>query len=118
LSRLAHFSDECYKEIAFSARNFRIFTANNSRGNTSMRHRILVLLAPVVSMWLGGCATVDTTPKLDLDRANADELFKAERAHLTQRPKIGLALAGGGTRAALYAHGVLYGLNEAKWSWS
>lgn len=83
-----------------------------------MRHRILVLLAPVVSMWLGGCATVDTTPKLDLDRANADELFKAERAHLTQRPKIGLALAGGGTRAALYAHGVLYGLNEAKWSWS
>lgn len=79
-----------------------------------MRHRILRLAAFCATLWLAACASVDITPKLDLDHANADELFKAERAHLTHRPRIGLALAGGGTRAALYAHGILYGLNEAK----
>ena len=30
-----------------------------------------------------------------------------------QKPKIGLALSGGGTKAAVFAHGVLHGLNDA-----
>uniref|UniRef100_UPI00313E4368 patatin-like phospholipase family protein n=1 Tax=Hydrogenophaga sp. OTU3427 TaxID=3043856 RepID=UPI00313E4368 len=77
--------------------------------------RLSLALAALV---LAGCATpIDTRPKLDLnneDPAEIEALFKPERSHLKERPKIGLALAGGGTKAAVFAHGVLHGLNDAK----
>jgi hypothetical protein len=75
-------------------------------------------IAMAISVVLVGCATpVDTRPKLDLNNPNANhasKLFAAERNHLgDKRPKIGLALSGGGTKAAVFAHGVLHGLNDA-----
>lgn len=74
----------------------------------------LVLLAAAAS--LTGCASSPSSPKLDLNNPNpnhANEVFKAERIHLEKRPKIGLALSGGGTKAAVFAHGVLHGLNDS-----
>ena len=81
----------------------------------------ITVLVSVV--WLAGCAAVNTSPpnpvpKLDLGNPKKDiedELFAAERAHLSEakKPKVGLALAGGGTKAAAFAHGVLHGLNDA-----
>jgi hypothetical protein len=74
----------------------------------------LILLAAAAS--LTGCASSPSSPKLDLNNPNpnhANEVFKAERIHLEKRPKIGLALSGGGTKAAVFAHGVLHGLNDA-----
>jgi hypothetical protein len=75
----------------------------------------VVLLAGCSSM---SAQTTSTEPKLDLGNPKKDiedDLFKAERAHLSRakKPKVGLALAGGGTKAAAFAHGVLHGLNDA-----
>lgn len=80
----------------------------------------LVMLV-TAALFLTGCASFadrGTGPKLDLGNAKADiedELFAPERAHLSKakKPKIGLALSGGGTKAAVFAHGVLHGLNDA-----
>lgn len=67
---------------------------------------------------MAGCATqIDTRPKLDLNNRDPDhaaKIFEAERRHLGDKtPKIGLALSGGGTKAAVFAHGVLHGLNDS-----
>jgi len=56
-------------------------------------------------------AIVDRTP---LAQTNADSLardYGIEREG-RREPKVGLALAGGGTRAGYFAHGVLQGLND------
>lgn len=51
-----------------------------------------------------------------LQQSNPDRIksdYAIERANRPQ-PKLGIALAGGGTRAALFAHGVLQGLNDSR----
>lgn len=93
------------------------FASSTARG---IIHGIAVLASVI---WLPGCTTISASPpssgpKLDLGnpkRNIEDELFSSERAHLSQakKPKVGLALAGGGTKAAAFAHGVLHGLNDA-----
>lgn len=67
---------------------------------------------------LSGCATqADTTPKLGLlgvTDEQFDKQFFSERKHLERkRPKLGLSLAGGGTKSATFSHGVLHGLQES-----
>lgn len=73
----------------------------------------------VVLALLAGCATVnpgsDPEPELQPVRLfDPEHTFAAERAHLPpdQQPRIGLALSGGGTKAAVFSHGVLHGLND------
>ncbi|MFN3437106.1 MAG: patatin-like phospholipase family protein [Acidovorax sp.] len=84
-----------------------------------MVHGIAVLASFV---WLAGCTAMSASPskpepKHDLGNPQnvEDGLFAAERAHLSsaKKPKVGLALAGGGTKAAAFAHGVLHGLHDA-----
>lgn len=82
--------------------------------------RGIAILSLIAS--LSGCATNSdsgmVTPKLGLvdSEPKPSELFAAERAHLSEgnKPTIGLALAGGGTKAAAFAHGVLHGLHDAQ----
>jgi hypothetical protein len=69
---------------------------------------------------LAGCATVPPDPDPNLMRQpvkmfDSSHSFGAERRHLgpDQQPRIGLALSGGGTKAAVFSHGVLHGLNDA-----
>lgn len=74
-------------------------------------------LAILSAALMVGCAAVtDTAPKFDLARVTDETLaerFAEERAHLGKRkPTLGLALSGGGTKAAMFAHGVLHGLND------
>lgn len=80
---------------------------------TPLRHWLALLV-----LALSGCAaTVDTRPQFDLAQANDDtfaQRFAHERQHQGGRaPRLGLALSGGGTKAALFAHGVLHGLNDS-----
>jgi hypothetical protein len=51
---------------------------------------------------------------IDDESLKAD--YFAERAHFTpgsNKPTIGLALSGGGTKAGMFSHGVLHGLHDA-----
>lgn len=74
----------------------------------------------VMVIQLAACSSViklDPTdkPVLGLTEKNDGDFntqFKAERSHLGGiTPTLGLALSGGGTKAAAFAHGVLHGLN-------
>ena len=68
-----------------------------------------------------GCSTAKYAEKqvapFDLARSTeatrAHEFAHEQRAHSPSRPRIGLALSGGGTKAAMYAHGVLHGLDAS-----
>ncbi len=85
--------------------------------------RTLYLLALLV---LGaGCSSTQplstSTPveRTEIKRIN-DSVLETEYAHERQflsnkkeRPKLGLALSGGGTKAGMFAHGVLHGLHNA-----
>ena len=74
---------------------------------------------------LGGCASggpignltaVERTRIADIDDATLAIDYAAERIYLQEREaplKLGLALSGGGTKAAMFAHGVLNGLHNA-----
>ena len=70
------------------------------------------MLVPVV------CVAQPST-RTDLKDITADTLaadYAAERAHRPDDAKplrIGLALSGGGTKAGMFAHGVLHGLHDA-----
>lgn len=82
------------------------------------RSIVLRVLLALFVLLLGGCAaTVDTRPQFDLAQASDAtfaERFAHERQHQGGRaPRLGLALSGGGTKAALFAHGVLHGLNDS-----
>lgn len=63
-----------------------------------MPAHITRLSALALTVGLSACASIDTTPVLELDRDQAyvDRAFAPERQHLSKRPTIGLALAGGG----------------------
>ena len=82
------------------------------------RSHVLRALLALFLLALGGCAaTVDTRPQFDLAHATDDtfaQRFAHERQHQGGRaPRLGLALSGGGTKAGLFAHGVLHGLNDS-----
>lgn len=78
-----------------------------------------------VGLWLvtgliGGCAVLppeNTKPAFrlaEMQEADFANVFAAERAHNGgKQPELGLALSGGGTKAAAFAHGVLHGLNDS-----
>lgn len=72
------------------------------------------ICAGVVAAGLGGCAGMAPPPADHLfDKADAAERFAHERQHLGGRqPKLGLALSGGGTKAAVFSHGVMHGLAD------
>lgn len=78
------------------------------------------------SIFLAGCCSASLhTPLAEsahpaplglasVTQASLDTDFAHERAHLPEgnkQPTLGLALSGGGTKAAMYAHGVMHGLN-------
>ncbi len=79
-----------------------------------MRYGILSWLILCFGMLSGCASTSDTSPKLQLhgvSDADLDARFVDERRHLDgRRPKIGLAMSGGGTKSAMFSHGVLHGL--------
>ncbi len=87
-------------------------------GRLSLLTQLARLTGLALVLSLTACATTDINAKLDLDNNDPGEikrLFAPEREHLNgKKPRIGLALAGGGTRAGLFAHGVLAGLSESK----
>lgn len=64
---------------------------------------------------LVGCASVDLPGAKPVRMFDPGDKFSAERNHLPpgKVPKIGLALSGGGTKAAVFSHGVLHGLKDA-----
>ncbi|RPI68772.1 MAG: patatin-like phospholipase family protein, partial [Geobacteraceae bacterium] len=82
-------------------------------------------LASASILLAGCCSTSLHTPLAEsahpaplglasVTQASLDTDFAHERAHLPEgkkRPTLGLALSGGGTKAAMYAHGVMHGLN-------
>lgn len=52
-----------------------------------------------------------------IDKSNLKIDYAHERQFLSnkeERPKLGLALSGGGTKAGMFAHGVLHGLQNAR----
>ncbi len=66
---------------------------------------------------LVGCASTDSKPgKFELsklDDAKLEAQFKNEwEQRGGKRPALGLALSGGGTKAGVFAHGVLHGLHD------
>ena len=76
---------------------------------------VVLFVAPLAAM---AADAPDPTPRTPLGKITADSLAKdyaSERAHLpaNKTPRIGLALSGGGTKAAMFAHGVLHGLHDA-----
>lgn len=84
------------------------------------------LLVPLI-ISLGGCAStvpISTPSPPSVTRTQIEEItdvtlaqdYAAERSYRQDGDaplKLGLALSGGGTKAALFAHGVLNGLHEA-----
>ncbi len=83
-----------------------------------MKNAILSAGVAVGSVFLAGCGTTapDALPVFDLAHATDETIatqFAPERVQLKGRkPTIGLALSGGGTKAAMFAHGVLHGLHD------
>lgn len=64
---------------------------------------------------LAGCSSLTRPPPVDrlFDDSDAQVRFGHERQHLNGvRPKLGLAMSGGGTKAAVFSHGVLHGLHD------
>jgi hypothetical protein len=76
----------------------------------------LKLFMGLALLALGGCAAVPRPhPRSALfDSEDGKHQMAQERAHLGgARPRLGLALSGGGTKAAVFSHGVLHGLHDA-----
>jgi hypothetical protein len=79
---------------------------------TTMRLRMCICLTLAA---LGGCTTIQQPQAVEklFDDTDPQVRFAHERAHLEgAKPKIGLALSGGGTKAAVFSHGVLHGLQD------
>ena len=53
-----------------------------------------------------------TQSRLDAEFA-LENRYVARKADGAQAPRIGLALSGGGTKAGMFAHGVLHGLQQS-----
>lgn len=78
-------------------------------------------LCSAVVLLATGCSTAKYAEKqvapFDLARSTeatrAHEFAHEQRSPTAERPRIGLALSGGGTKAAMYAHGVLHGLDAS-----
>lgn len=85
-------------------------------------HYIQKLTLAICLLTLGGCASYKDpkTPPLKLANINSaslDKDFKDEQVYRgTNAPKrrIGLAMSGGGTKAGMFAHGVLHGLQRSR----
>ena len=79
---------------------------------------------PVIKLWwkwlvlscllMAGCSTPPPAPELDFSSKTLDHEFGSERRPAAgHSPYLGLALAGGGTKAAGFSIGVLKGLVES-----
>ncbi|OAE14115.1 hypothetical protein AZH11_01950 [Pseudomonas simiae] len=76
----------------------------------------------VLPLLIAGCASPTDfeeprgdrkrTPLIDADEASIAKDYSDERSR--NIPRVGLALSGGGTRAGMFAFGVLNGLNDTK----
>lgn len=79
--------------------------------------RLLTLgIVIVLSTALAGCGTAPYTSRNSplFSGEGAEKQFASEREHLNgRRPTLGLALSGGGTKAAVFSHGVLHGLHDS-----
>jgi hypothetical protein len=73
--------------------------------------RIVALIAGIL---LAGCSSYYKEPLLDYSQATLQEKFSIEQeATAYKPPHLGLALAGGGTKASNFSMGVLKGLVES-----
>ncbi len=91
---------------------------NQIVGSTNAMSNFFRILILVPAIALGGCASTGKPyPVLGLAKMTPERLsmeFEHEREHLNGKaPRIGLALSGGGTKAAIFAHGVLHGLQKS-----
>lgn len=79
--------------------------------NDSRKGRWVRVCSVLMLGVLGACASNDHPPPRTslFDAGNADV-----RAEQGRKPKVGLALSGGGSKAAVFAHGVLHGLHDAE----
>jgi len=82
------------------------------------------LLIPLIIVGVGCTTTAPVSTNIPVKRVPiaeiSDATLKLDYAHerqflgnMDERPRFGLALSGGGTKAAMFAHGVLHGLHNA-----
>lgn len=90
-------------------------------GDGRLQRRFKLALCSAIVLLATGCSTAkyaekqvapfDLTRSTEVTRAHA--FAHEQRSPTAERPRIGLALSGGGTKAAMYAHGVLHGLDAS-----
>lgn len=94
----------------------------STRHGMSTAILVAIYMVPISLLAQNTAAQVVATKMVDrasLPTINAHTLatdYAAERAHRPpghKQPTIGLALSGGGTKAAMFSHGVLHGLHDA-----